>query len=147
MKNQKVLIFIFLVLLFFALGVEGISEKNREGHREATDYVAVAPKYLEAGTKATVNLTLMDRSKQPAVSAIEVSLLKESEAILTSMDKIEGKGSIEIEIPEDIPEGNYTLFIKGEKFEGSTPVTVKNRVLLFLQTDKPIYKPAQTIHI
>jgi len=37
--------------------------------------------------------------------------------------------------------------VKGEGFDDRATVTVEKTLLVFLETDKPIYKPGQTIHI
>ena len=37
--------------------------------------------------------------------------------------------------------------VRGEGFFDRTKVRVQDGSLLFLETDKPIYKPGQTIHV
>jgi CD109 antigen len=47
----------------------------------------------------------------------------------------------------DVAEGEYTLQLKSDSFQDEAKVTIQNSFLVFLETDKPIYKPGQTIRI
>ena len=46
-----------------------------------------------------------------------------------------------------LAEGDYQLQTLGNGFQAQSPVRVEDGTLVFLETDKPIYKPGQTIHI
>jgi CD109 antigen len=47
----------------------------------------------------------------------------------------------------DIEEGSYEIQVKGTGFNAKSPVKVERSFLVFLETDKPIYKPGQTIQM
>jgi CD109 antigen len=77
---------------------------------------------------------------------VEVALAREGKEIVKVKERINGKGIIPINIP-DIEEGDYEIRIKGNGFEDSARVRVEKSFIIFVETDKPIYKPGQTAHI
>ena len=46
-----------------------------------------------------------------------------------------------------LPAGAYILRVQGPGFEDRTVVQVEDGTILFLETDKPVYKPGQDVHI
>lgn len=109
------------------------------------NYIAVVPKVLHSGSKEAVSLTLL-KGERLIPGQVEVALLKQGEEILSVKEGIEGKGKIEIDIP-DVEAGGYEILVKGNGFEDKAPVRVEKSFLVFLETDKPIYKPDQTMHL
>ncbi|HSW57784.1 MAG TPA: alpha-2-macroglobulin family protein, partial [Dehalococcoidales bacterium] len=67
-------------------------------------------------------------------------------AIVQSQSTIKGKGQIQLNVP-DVAPGEYILEVKGDNFKDQATVKLENQYLVFLETDKPIYKPGQTIFI
>ena len=60
-----------------------------------------------------------------------------------------GSAVATVQIP-DWPEGDYTLIARPggkENLQLSTPITITRAHKVYLATDKPIYKPGQTIHM
>jgi len=111
----------------------------------ATSYLAVVPKVLHAGGQEAVSVALF--SEEGLTSGkVEVALLSDGEEIVTVEGTIKGKGTIQFQVP-DVEEGNYEIVVKGEGFEDRASVAVERSFLIFLETDKPIYKPGQTIHM
>jgi len=108
-------------------------------------YIAVVPKVLHSGGKEAVSLTLLNGQELTA-GRVEAALLKEGKEIVKAKADIKGKGEIEIDIP-DIEEGDYEIRVKGNGFDDKAPVRVEKRFLVFVETDKPIYKPGQTMHL
>ncbi len=47
----------------------------------------------------------------------------------------------------DVAPGEYVVVQKGTGFEQRTPVRIERTRVVFLESDKPIYKPGQTIHM
>ena len=138
-KHLKTVVFILMSLLLVSI-VPACSPAEA-----VENYVAVVPKVLHPGGTETVSLTLL--SGQKLVSGkVEVALHREGEEILRVKESIKGKGKVEIDIP-DIEEGEYEILVKGNGFEDRAPVRVEKSFLVFLETDKPIYKPGQTMHI
>jgi len=108
-------------------------------------YVAVAPRVLQAGGQEAISLTLFNAEGLTSGS-VEVALLKDGQQLVRVEEEIEGKGTIQFDVP-DVDEGEYEIRIRGEGFEDQTEVRIERNPLIFLETDKPIYKPGQTMHI
>jgi len=108
-------------------------------------YMAVVPKVLHSGSREAVSLALFTGDRL-VTGDVQVTLLKDGKIVVQAEETIKGKGTIEIDIP-DIEEGEYQVQVKGEGFEDEASVMVDRSFLVFLETDKPIYKPGQTIHI
>ncbi len=111
----------------------------------AESYVAVVPQVLHCGTTEAISLGLF-RGDSLVPGRVEVALLKSGETIVREQGSIDGKGVIELAIP-DVEEGDYEIMVKGNGFEDKASVRVERSLLIFLESDKPIYKPGQTIHI
>ncbi len=108
-------------------------------------YVAVVPKVLHAGGQEAVSLALF-KGETLTSGRVEVALFKDGERVLRVAGDINGKGTIQFEVP-DVEEGEYEIRVKGEGFADEAKVRVEKSFLIFLETDKPIYKPGQTIHM
>ena len=111
----------------------------------AESYVAVVPQVLHCGTTEAISLSLFSGDSL-VPGRVEVALLKAGETIVREQGSIDGKGIIELAIP-DIEEGEYEISVKGNGFADKAPVRVEKSLLIFLESDKPIYKPGQTIQI
>ncbi|MDD5082336.1 MAG: alpha-2-macroglobulin family protein [Dehalococcoidales bacterium] len=109
------------------------------------NYLAIVPKVLHSGGTEALSLTLL-KGDSLISGNVEVTLLKEGKEITRVKETIDGKGTIDLDIPE-IEEGKYEIRIKGAGFEDKATVQVERSFLVFLETDKPIYKPGQTVHI
>jgi CD109 antigen len=102
---------------------------------------------MHAGESAAVAFTLLDSEGQLTRDKVEVSLVSNGKSIVSAEGRIDGKGQIELDIPADLEEGTYELRIQGSHFSDKTSVRVEKSLLVFVETDKPIYKPGQTMHI
>jgi CD109 antigen len=111
----------------------------------ATSYTAIIPAILQSNSKSSLSVALFNGEAQ-ASGATQISLLKNGKIVTQAQANINGKGEIPLNIP-DISEGDYTIHISGSGFEDSAQVSIQNNFLVFLETDKPIYKPGQTLHI
>ena len=111
----------------------------------AEGYMAVIPKVLHSGSTESLSLSLFSEGKLVS-DRVEVTLLKEGEEVVKVKKSVSGKSTVQIDIP-DIEEGRYEIRVKGTGFEDTAPVRVEKSFLVFLETDKPIYKPGQTIYI
>jgi CD109 antigen len=112
---------------------------------DAESYLAVVPRVLHSGGSESISLALF-KGDNLIPGEVEVTMLKEGQEILKVKEDIDGKGTVRFDIP-DIEEGDYEIRIKGNGFEDMALVTVERSFLVFLETDKPIYKPGQTIHM
>ncbi len=130
-----------LILTLFASVMPGCSCPA-----EAADsYMAIIPKVLHSDSTESLSLSLFSEGR-PVRGSIEVALLSEGKEIHKVQKDINGKGTIEIDIP-DVEEGRYEIQVKGTGFEDKASVRVEKSFLVFLETDKPIYKPGQSIHM
>ncbi|HEY32386.1 MAG TPA: alpha-2-macroglobulin [Dehalococcoidia bacterium] len=111
----------------------------------AESYLAVVPSVLQSGSTQSVSLALFNGDRL-VTDKVEVALLKDGSEITQVSKTIRGKGTIELDIP-DVEEGEYQVRVKGAGFEDEATVLVDASFVVFIETDKPIYKPGQTIHI
>jgi CD109 antigen len=110
-----------------------------------TAFTAVIPAVFQTGIKQGISIALF-KGESSASGNVQVSLLKENRPVSDAKSYIKGNGTIQLEVP-DLAEGDYTLQVKGDGFQDQASVKVRNDHIIFLETDKPIYKPGQSIHI
>ncbi|HSP54745.1 MAG TPA: MG2 domain-containing protein, partial [Dehalococcoidia bacterium] len=108
-------------------------------------YVALVPRVFRAGETETVSLSLFDGPRLTSGN-ISVSLLKDGKPLVQGAAQIDGKGTVQLDVPPDT-KGEYDLIVEGPGFKEQGAVQVQSGTLLFVETDKPIYKPGQTVHI
>lgn len=133
------------ISLVLALIVIGLMVPGCQPAQAAESYVAIVPQTLHSGTTEAISLSLFGGGGL-VPGRVEVALLKEGKAIARAQGSIDGKGIIELDIPE-VEDGDYEISLKGNGFEDKAMVRVEKSRLLFLETDKPIYKPGQTIQM
>jgi len=108
-------------------------------------YVAVAPRVLRAGQPETVSVRLFN-DQRPTTSNVQVALWKGTSRVAEASGLIQGSGDVVIDVPK-LEEGDYEIQVAGDGFQQRQPVRVEDGTLVFVETDKPIYKPGQTMHI
>ena len=108
-------------------------------------YVALAPQVLRAGQTEAISLALF-HGDSPSRGNVQVSLLRDGRTVAHTYRYIKGNGIVPLQIPRQA-KGNYRLQVSGRNFQDQAPVRVERGALLFLETDKPIYKPGQTVHV
>jgi CD109 antigen len=108
-------------------------------------YIAVAPRILRSGQPETVSLSIFNRDR-PAGATVRLALVKDGRPLAASSAYMRGSGEISLSIPL-LAEGDYQLQLLGDGLKAESPVKVEDGTLVFAETDKPIYKPGQTIHI
>ena len=108
-------------------------------------YMALAPSIFRSGQTESVSVSLFS-GQQPAGGTVRLELLSQGDVLARASDRIEGTGSIPLSVP-DVSPGTYSLNILGPGFQESTTVTVESGDVLFVETDKPVYKPGQKVHI
>jgi CD109 antigen len=107
-------------------------------------YLAIAPSTLRAGQTENIALTLM-RGTRPASSTVTVTLLRDDRVVAQTALWTAGHGVVPLAVPAQA--GAYTLRVSGKGFHDETDIQVEDSALVFVETDKPIYKPGQTAHI
>ena len=107
-------------------------------------YLAVAPRVLQSGQTHTISVSLF-HGQQPANATVRLSLRKGSETVAQADGRVQGRGELTLTLPA-LPEGDYELDLSGRGFQDKSSVRVEEGTLVFLESDKPIYKPGQTVH-
>ena len=108
-------------------------------------YLALTPNILRSGQKEAISFSLLNGDR-PAGSTVRVALVRDGKQIAESSGRVEGVGSVALAVPR-VAEGEYQIEITGKGFRDQAPVRVEDGTLAFIETDKPIYKPGQTVHI
>ncbi len=135
--------FILILVLAIVAPVAAVFTEDEVGQVES--YMAVVPKVLHAGGQEAISLALFDESGLTS-DWVEVALFKDGDRVLHVSKQISGKGTIDFKVPL-VAEGAYEIRVKGSGFEDKAQVTIEKSSLIFLETDKPIYKPGQTIQM
>lgn len=127
-------------------GVPTIAPTATPGTSEtASSYVATAPRTLHSGGVETIAVTLAN-SDGPATNKVAVALLKDGKAVASGAAWINGRGSVSLGLP-NLAAGDYTLRVSGQGFTDEGVVRVESGAILFLESDKPIYKPGETVRL
>ncbi|MCL5265064.1 MAG: MG2 domain-containing protein, partial [Chloroflexi bacterium] len=108
-------------------------------------YVVLAPRVLRSGQQEAVSVSLL-KGNSPAKSTVRVALMREGKTLAESSGLVQGNGSVPLSVPR-LAEGDYQIVVSGRNFKDQAPVSVQDGTLVFVETDKPIYKPGQTVHI
>ena len=108
-------------------------------------YLTVAPSILRSNATESISVALFSNGR-PASGQVELTLLSRGVPVGRVAGFINGQGSLDIEVPS-LADGAYELEISGPGFTDRATLMVEARTVLFLETDKPIYKPGQTVHI
>ena len=108
-------------------------------------YLAVAPSVLRSNAVESVSVSLFSRGR-PASGNVMVALLSNGVPVSKASGFIEGQGSLDVRVPV-LADGIYELAVEGPGFNASQQLQVESRTVLFLETDKPVYKPGQTVNI
>ncbi len=136
--------FILILALAIIAPIASVFTEN-EAVGQVESYMAVVPKVLHAGSQESISLALFSGSALTS-DRVEVALLKDGNQVLHVTRQVSGKGTIDFKVPPTA-EGTYVLSVKGSGFEDKAQVTVQKSSLIFLETDKPIYKPGQNIEM
>ena len=108
-------------------------------------YVVIAPRELRPGQDGSISVSLFD-GDLPAQGIVRVSLHTGARQATAASGLIMGAGSISLPVP-DLPPDNYRLTVEGPGFSDTATLRVESGASLFLETDKPIYKPGQRVMI
>ena len=113
----------------------------------ANGYVVTAPRTLRSGGVEMVSFALFAGSK-PVNSRVAVSLTDKGGKVVAEHSDwvLHGRGGIPLALGA-VAAGEYTLAVSGNGFTDKATVRVEDGTILFLETDKPIYKPGETVRI
>ena len=110
-------------------------------------FVAVVPRRLRTGYSEQVSVSLFNGDR-PAAGKVWLSLLDAGAPVGSVSARVEGAANVVFPVPR-LERGRYEIEIQVEDVPEPrrASVEVEDGVLLFVETDKPIYKPGQTVHI
>ncbi len=108
-------------------------------------YMVLAPSVLRSGQTESISVSLFSGQK-PARGTVGLTLFDGSAPLASASGGIEGTGAISLSVPRISP-GTYYLDASGPGFSETVAVTVASGDILFVETDKPLYKPGQDMHI
>ncbi|XP_033624111.1 C3 and PZP-like alpha-2-macroglobulin domain-containing protein 8 isoform X2 [Asterias rubens] len=136
--GQLALIFLACVVLDFVYANEG--------------YLVAHPEFFRPSMAEQISVTIFEPSEPMAVRA---TLVFKNKTVASDERVIMGKGKLTLQVPRDV-RGKVTLEVCGNCESGSTGYHFKNSTELdvvdkgtsvFIQTDKPVYKPSQRVLI
>ena len=110
-------------------------------------FVAVVPQVLRARYMERVSVSLFNGSL-PASGNVRLTLFDSGVLVRTVAARVDGSANIKLPVPQ-LERGRYELEVQVEDVPETrrASVEVEDGVLLFVETDKPIYKPGQTVHV
>jgi CD109 antigen len=111
----------------------------------ASSYLAVVPSIMHSGRSEAISLSIFNGDTL-VKDNVEVTLLKDGKTITSTKNAVNGSGTVVLDIP-DVADGKYDLQVKGGAFTDVATIQVQKSYVVFVETDKPIYKPGQTMHI
>ena len=130
---------------------EQFSSSKKNSIKDTVSVVAIAPKTFYAGSTGTVSLTAVNiADRSPAAVPVTVSLRTDPSSATKLFEGItDGEGRLTgwFDVP-DVEPGTYTLQIQAQGVEDvmAAQVQVQLMPVILIETDKPIYKPGQTMH-
>ena len=108
-------------------------------------YLVSAPSAMRAGLSEGVAVSLFDDAS-PAKGEVTISLTRGGATVAQAKRTVNGAETIPLEIPADA-EGSYDLEVQGPGFSDSAKLNVVDGTIIFVETDKPIYKPGQLLRV
>jgi uncharacterized protein YfaS (alpha-2-macroglobulin family) len=146
-----------LLLAVIAVGITGYSVHIANLSADPQQAAVYGQWRLAPGDSTAWRVRVWDAETNDAVPDARVKVRLEDESggvvfasIALPTDSL-GFAVIESAMPDDLPEGEYTLRIVANSDAGRSELTqsisVDRSFRVLVSTDKPIYQPGQTIHI
>ncbi|XP_044217735.1 C3 and PZP-like alpha-2-macroglobulin domain-containing protein 8 isoform X1 [Thunnus albacares] len=129
-----------------------ICNVSRGYAQERLGYLVAAPSVFRAGVEESVSVTIFNAK---AETRVQVQLSVKGQAVAHSHGSVLDKGTIKLKVPSGLRGqahlkvwGNRHLTEGGYIFHNYTTVTVESKgTAVFIQTDKPVYKPKHKVLI
>ncbi|XP_061457145.1 C3 and PZP-like alpha-2-macroglobulin domain-containing protein 8 isoform X3 [Rhineura floridana] len=115
-------------------------------------YLIAVPSVFRAGVVESISVTIFNPVKE---TAVQIQLIVKGEMVARGHGTVLGKGTITLKVPRGLwgqgllkVWGNRHWAGGGYAFHNSTTVTIDSKgASVFIQTDKPVYKPKQKVLI
>ena len=110
-------------------------------------YVAVVPQRLRRGYTEQISVSLFSGDR-PAAGNVHVALVDSGTVIQNVTAAVTGTANVKLPVPRQARDG-YEIVVRVDDVPEtrSAFVRVVDGLLLFAETDKPIYQPGQTVHV
>ncbi|XP_042198630.1 C3 and PZP-like alpha-2-macroglobulin domain-containing protein 8 [Callorhinchus milii] len=113
-------------------------------------YLIVAPSLFKVGVEEVISITIFNPVKE---TRVQVQLVVKGEPVAHSQGTVLEKGTVKLKVPSGLRGqahlkvwGNRHLTDDGYIFHNFTTVTIDAKgSSVFIQTDKPVYKPSQKV--
>ncbi|XP_066492385.1 C3 and PZP-like alpha-2-macroglobulin domain-containing protein 8 [Tiliqua scincoides] len=115
-------------------------------------YLILVPSVFRSGVEESVSVTIFNPVKE---TTVQIQLVMKGETVARAHGAVLGKGMIKLKVPAGLQGqaqlkvwGNRHLTEEGYIFHNYTTVTVDSKgASVFIQTDKPVYRPKQKVLI
>ena len=114
---------------------------------DADGYLVSVPSEMRSGLVENVAVSLFN-GESPAEGAVSVELIRGSDgaSVASASEFVRGSETVPLDLSQVAP-GGYTLSVRADNFSDSAPLQVVDGTLIFVETDKPIYKPGQDVRV
>ncbi|XP_063003438.1 C3 and PZP-like alpha-2-macroglobulin domain-containing protein 8 [Elgaria multicarinata webbii] len=115
-------------------------------------YLIAVPSVFRSGVEEAVSVTLFNPVKE---TTVQIQLVVKGETVARAHGTVLGKGTINLKVPPGLRGqaqlkvwGNRHVAAEGHVFHNYTTVTIDSKgASVFIQTDKPVYRPKQRVLI
>uniref|UniRef100_A0A8B9UR96 C3 and PZP like alpha-2-macroglobulin domain containing 8 n=1 Tax=Anas zonorhyncha TaxID=75864 RepID=A0A8B9UR96_9AVES len=115
-------------------------------------YLIAAPSVFRSGVEEAISVTIFNSVKE---TTVQIQLVVKGETVSRGHGTILDKGTIKLKVPSGLRGqghlkvwGNRHIAEEGYIFHNYTTVTIDSKgSSVFIQTDKPVYKPKQKVLI
>ncbi|XP_058019201.1 C3 and PZP-like alpha-2-macroglobulin domain-containing protein 8 isoform X1 [Ahaetulla prasina] len=137
---------ILLLLPLCSFGEIGAPSPPRQG------YLIAVPSVFRSGVEESISVTIFNLVRE---TTVQIQLVVKGEMVAHAHGAILGKGTIKLKVPSGLRGqaqvkvwGNHHLAEEGYIFHNYTTVTIDSKgASVFIQTDKPVYRPKQKVLI